>query len=160
MSFWKVVKEVSTQPIRQEAERPFLIGIAGSPAFIDAVAGALLGPEVTPQERSLAEARLVLVPAPVGVEGIAALSRCDLVLAGTDAPEPSRIRPADVLPVGDPARAPQLLLERRPDWQLALARHFPALRPLAADQIIQNFSTVNAQFALVAAVSQAVPLYA
>jgi uncharacterized protein (DUF697 family) len=160
MSFWKVVKEVSTQPIRQEAERQFLLGIAGSPDFIDAVVEELLGPDASPQERALAEARLVRAPAPQGVETVAALSRCDLVLAGEDAPEPARIRPAEVIAVADPSRAPQLLLERRPDWVLALARHLPGLRPLAGDRIIQEFSRVNAQFALVSAVPQAVPIIA
>ena len=160
MSFWKVVKEVSTQPIRAEAERPFLLGIAGRPAFIDAVVDVLLGPEATPQERAHAEARLALVPSPIGVDGIARLSRCDLVLTGPEAPEASRIRPADVLPVGDPARTPQLLLERRSDWRLALARHFPGLRPLASEQIIQEFSKANAQYALLTAVPQALPALA
>src|SRR4051812_25887123 len=100
MSFWKVVKEVSTQPIRAEAERPFLLGIAGRPAFIEAVVDVLMGPSATPQERALADARLVRVPSPVEVEGIAQLSRCDVVIAGPEAPEASRIRPADVLPIG------------------------------------------------------------
>jgi uncharacterized protein (DUF697 family) len=160
MSFWKVVKEVSTQPIRQEAERPFLLGIAGAPAFIDQVVEVLVSPEATPQERALAEARLVRAPAPATVESIAALSRCDLVLAGEDAPEPSRIRPAEVIAVADPDRAPMLLLDRRPNWHLALARNFPGLRSMAADRIIQDFSKVNAQFALVSAVPQAVPIIA
>src|SRR4051794_9218257 len=117
MSFWKVVKEVSTLPIRQEAERPFLLGLAGSPEFIREVEEELLGPAPTPEVRALAEARLLRAPHPAGVEAIAALSRCDLVLAGADAPEPARIRPAEVVALADPARAPQLLLERRPDWQ-------------------------------------------
>jgi uncharacterized protein (DUF697 family) len=160
MSFWKVVKEVSTQPIRQEAERPFLIGIAGSPAFIAAVEDVLTGPDATPQERAMAEARLVRAPAPSGVEAIAVLSRCDVVLAGEDAPEPARIRPAEVIALADPTRAPQLLLERRPDWHLALARHLPGLRPLASEQIIQNISKVNAQVAMVSAVPQAIPIIA
>src|SRR5436309_1581183 len=64
MSFWNVVKEVSTAPIRQEADRPFLLGIAGSSTFIDAVFEQLVGPEATPQERALAEARLVRAPGP------------------------------------------------------------------------------------------------
>jgi uncharacterized protein (DUF697 family) len=157
MNFWKVVKEVSTQPLRQEAERPYLLGIAGSPSFVAAVVDELVGPGATPQERLLAEARLVRAPAPAGVEGAAALSRCDLVLAGEDAPEPARIRPAEVIALVDPALAPQLLLERRPDWLLALGRHLPGLRPRVAERIIQNFSKVNAEYALVSAVPQAVP---
>jgi uncharacterized protein (DUF697 family) len=160
MSFWKVVKEVSTLPIRQEAERPFLLGIAGSQSFIDGVVEALMGPDATPQERSLGEARLVRAPSPQGVEAVAALSRCDLVLVGEDAPEPARIRPAEVIAVGDFQRAPQLLLERRPDWLLALGRHLPGLRPLVGERIVQDFSRVNAQFALVSAVPQAVPIIA
>jgi len=160
MNFWKIVKEVSTQPIRQEAERPFLLGIAGSPSFVAAVVDVLVGLDATPQERLLAEARLVRAEAPAGVEAIAALSRCDLVLAGPDAPEPARIRPAEVIPLVDPALAPQLLLERRPDWLLALARNLPGLRLRVAERIIQNFSKVNAEFALVSAVPQAVPIIA
>jgi uncharacterized protein (DUF697 family) len=160
MSFWKVVKEVSTQPIRQEADRQFLIGIAGSPAFIAAVEGELIGPDATPQERAMAEARLVRAPGPAGVEAVAALSRCDVVLAGEDAPEPARIRPAEVIALADPNRAPHLLLERRPDWHVALGRHLPGLRPLVSEQIIQNVSKVNAQFALVSAVPQAIPIVA
>src|SRR5713101_825247 len=113
MNFWKVVKEVSTQPLRQEAERPYLLGIAGSPSFVTAVVDELVGPGATPQERAMAEARLVRAPAPAGVEGAAALSRCDLVLAGEDSPEAARI--------------------------------------------IQNFSKVNAEYALVSAVPQAIP---
>lgn len=160
MNFWKVVKEISTLPIRQEAERPFLLGIAGSPEFVTAVVDELVGSESTPQERTLAEARLVSAPAPAGVGAVAALSRCDLVLSGEDAPEPARIRPAEVIAVADPARAPHLLLERRPDWQLALARHLPGLRLQVADRIIQNFSRVNAEFAVVSSVPQAVPILA
>jgi uncharacterized protein (DUF697 family) len=160
MNFWKVVKEVSTQPIRQEAERPFLLGVAGSPAFVTTVVEELLGPGASPQERALAEARLVCAPAPAGVEAIAALSRCDLVLAGEDAPEPARIRPAEVIALVDPVLAPQLLLERRPDWLLAFARHLPGLRPRVAERLIQNISKVNAEFALVSAVPQAIPIIA
>jgi uncharacterized protein (DUF697 family) len=157
MNFWKVVKAVSTQPIRQEAERPYLLGIAGSPSFVAAVVDELVGPGATPQERLLAEARLIRAPAPAGVEGVAALSRCDLVLAGEDAPEPARIRPAEVIALVDPTLAAQLLLERRPDWLLAFGRHLPGLRPRVAERIIQNFSKVNAEFALVSAVPQAIP---
>jgi uncharacterized protein (DUF697 family) len=160
MSFWNVVKEVSTAPIRQEAERPFLLGIAGSSSFIDAVVEELVGPEATPQERALAEARLMRAPGPPSVEAAAALSRCDVVLAGEDAPEPARIRPAEVIAVADPARAPQLLLEMRPQWQLALARHLPGLRPMVADRLIHEISKVNAQWAMVTAVPKAVPILA
>lgn len=160
MNFWKVVKEVSTLPIRQEAERPFLLGVAGSPSFVRAVTEELIGSAATPQERAAAEARLVCVPAPVGVEGVASLSRCDLVLAGPDAPEPARIRPAEVVPLVDPGLAIQLLLERRSDWQIALARHFPGMRPRVSERIIQSFSKVNAEFAFVSAVPQAVPVIA
>jgi uncharacterized protein (DUF697 family) len=160
MSFWKVVKEVSTQPIRQEAERPFLLGVAGSPAYIEAVIGELMGPGASPQEWALAEARLVRAPAPAGVEAVAALSRCDVVLSGEDAPEPARIRPSEVIAVAEPARAPQLLLERRPDWHLALGRHFPGMRPLVSEQVIQNFSKVNAEWALISSIPQAIPVVA
>jgi uncharacterized protein (DUF697 family) len=157
MSFWNVVKEVSTAPIRQEAERPFLLGIAGSSSFIDAVVGELLGPDATPQERTFAEARLVRAPGPPTVESVAALSRCDVVLSGEDAPEPARIRPAEVIAIADPARAPQLLLETRPHWQLALARHLPGLRPMVADRLIHEISKVNAQWAMVTGVPKAIP---
>src|SRR5262249_43524525 len=94
------------------------------------------------------------------VETIAALSRCDVVLSGDDAPEPARIRPAEVVAVAEPARAAQLLLERRPDWHLALGRHFPGMRPRGSEQIIQNFSKGNPQRALIASIPQAIPVVA
>jgi uncharacterized protein (DUF697 family) len=160
MNFWKIVKEVSTLPIRQEAERPFLLGVCGSPAFIQKVVDELMGPGATAQERAMAEARLACVPAPVGVEGVATLSRCDLVLAGPDSPEAARIRPAEVAPLVDPGLTSQLLLERRPDWHLALARHFPGMRPRVSERIIQSFSKVNAEFALISAVPGVLPAIA
>ncbi len=160
MNFWKIVKEVSTLPIRQEADRPFLLGVCGPPSFVQAVVDELMGPGATSQERILAEARLACVPAPVEIEGVATLSRCDLVLAGPGSPEPARIRPAEVVPLVDPGLTAQLLLDRRPDWQLALARHFPGMRPRVSERIVHNFSKVNAEFALVSAVPHVVPVLA
>src|SRR5262249_51166187 len=149
--------EVSAAPIRQEAERPFLLGIAGSPAFIEAVVEELLGPDAAPQERALAEARLGRAPGPPTGGTVAALSRCDGGLVGEGAPGAARIRPAEVIAVADPSRAPQLLLDFRPHWRLALARHLPGLRSMVADRLIHEISKVNAQWAMVTAVPKAIP---
>ena len=94
------------------------------------------------------------------MEGIARLSRCDLVLAGPEAPEASRIRPADVL-AGRGAGPRAAALAGAPPGLAPGAGASPAgLRSLVAEQIIQDFSKVNAQFALMTAVPQALPVVA
>jgi uncharacterized protein (DUF697 family) len=50
------------------------------------------------------------------------------------------------------------ILEDKPDLALALARNFPAFRRRVAQQIITQTAAVNAQFALITGITEAVPI--
>jgi uncharacterized protein (DUF697 family) len=160
MRFWNVVKEVTTQAIREEARRSFLMGITGEPAAIDAVRLAFMGPDPTPEQIEVASSFLMVAPQPISAEDLRELSRCHLVLLADNTVSPADVRPAPTLPVTNPLVAVERLLDRRPDWSLSLARHFPGFRQQVSDRIIANVSRVNAEVAIVSALPTSIPVLA
>ena len=55
MNFWNVVKEVSPHGVRKEAERPFVLTLAGEPDQVAAARAKVLGGGLTPAEIAAAE---------------------------------------------------------------------------------------------------------
>jgi uncharacterized protein (DUF697 family) len=160
MRFWNVVKEVTTQAIRDEARRPFLMGITGEAAEVDSLRQAFLGPDPSPAQVDVARPFLVEAPAPVSAEDLRELSRCQLVLLADGTVAPNDVRPAETLAVTGPETAIVRVLDRRPDWSLSLARHLPGFRPEVSQRIIFNVSRVNAEVAIVSSLPQSIPILA
>jgi uncharacterized protein (DUF697 family) len=160
MRFWNVVKEVTTQAIRDESRRSFLLGITGEAADVAAIRKVFLGPEPSPEQVDVARSFLVEAPEPVSADTLRELSRCNLVLLADGRVAPADVRPAETLAIGSPEGAIEWLLDRRPDWSLSLARHLPGFRPEVSQRIIFNVSRVNAEVAIVSSLPQSIPILA
>jgi len=79
------------------------------------------------------------------------------VLILQDGPSLLEIRPAPALMISHPHDLVPALLQARPAWRIALARHFPAFREPVADRLIADISRINAQFSLLSAIPNAFP---
>jgi uncharacterized protein (DUF697 family) len=160
MRFWNVVKEVTTQAIRDESRRPFLMGIAGEAASVAALRQTFLGPDPSPEQVDVARSFLMEAPQPISPDTFRDLSRCQLVLLADDSVAPADVRPADTLVIGSAESAIEQVLNRRPDWSLSLSRHLPGFRPEVSHRVIFNVSRVNAEIAIVSSLPQSIPVLA
>lgn len=160
MRFWNVVKEVTTQAIREEAKRSFLLGITGEAEAVTRLRETFLGPDPTPEQIDVARSFLLEAPQPVSPDDLRELSRCQLVLLADDGVTPADVRPVETLAVPDPETAIERLLDQRPDWSLSLARHFPGFRNEVSQRLIFNVSRVNAEVAIVSSLPQSLPVLA
>ena len=66
MKFWDVVKEVSAQPVRREADRVFTLSLAGQPDAVDEARALALGPGSTSEDDAAADPYLFAVSPPYG----------------------------------------------------------------------------------------------
>jgi len=156
MKSWDVVKEVSAQPVRQEASRLFALVLAGDPAHVAAARAVALGPGAT----TTGEPFLWTVSPPYDEGTEKRLRHADLIVSVPGGPGLTDFRPADTILSHLPEDLPRRVLERRPDLRIPLGRRLPGFRALAAEQVIREVSRVNAEFAVVSGVSGAVPFLA
>src|SRR5688500_8161247 len=81
MRFWEVIKEVSAQPVRQEASRLFVLALAGYPDYVGAARVAALGERVTPAEVEAASPFLFCASPPYSPEDEKKLRHADLLVS-------------------------------------------------------------------------------
>lgn len=159
MSFWNVLKEVSSQPVREEARRLFVLALAGNPDAVAAARTHALGGHAGPAAAA-AEPFLYCVSPPYGPAEENQLRHADLIVSLPGGPGITEFRPAETVLVERPDRLVQLVLGRRPDLRVALARRLPGFRSLASEQVIREVSRINAEFAAVSGISGAIPVLA
>lgn len=160
MKFWDVVKEVSPQAVRKEAERPFVLALAGHPEQVAAARANVLGPGLTPAETAAAEAFLYPISPPWDAHDEMKIRHSDLLVSLPGGPGLTDFRPADTLQVERVEDLQARIFEHRPELRVPLARRLPGFRELAAEQIIRDVSRVNAEFAAVSGIGQSIPLLA
>jgi len=157
MNFWDVIKEVSPRTVRQEADRMFVLCLAGDPEGVSMAKSAVLGAEISEADAAAAEPFLHCVSPPYTDDEVTRMRYSDLLISLPGGPERTEYRPADTitLAVGeDPLAA---ALDRKPDLRVSFSRRFPGFRRLAAEQVINDVSRVNAEFCAVSGISQAIP---
>ncbi|HTE19645.1 MAG TPA: hypothetical protein VK689_14860 [Armatimonadota bacterium] len=160
MKFWDVIKEVSAQPIRQEAERLFVLALAGEPGAVAVAHAAVLGAGVTPEQTARAAPFFFSASPPYSAADENRLRYADLLVSLPGGPGITDLRPADTLLVEQPEHVLELVLAHRPDLRVPLARRFPGFRTPAAEQVIRDTSRINAEFAAIAGLSQSIPFLA
>jgi uncharacterized protein (DUF697 family) len=158
MAFWDTVKEITSRNIRNQANLRFYLGLAGNADAVRRAERVMFGPDATPEQvragRELLEPRV----APFSREDLDRLSLCHLVVILADGPSLVQIRPAPTVMVSHPHDLIPTLIEAKPDWRLALARHFPAFRDPVADRLIADVSRVNAEFSILSALPDSIPV--
>lgn len=157
MKFWDVVKEVSAQPVRQEAARLFVLGLAGDPEIVEAAQAEVLGSNATAAVAADAAPYLFTASPPYSAEEEKRLRYADLLVSFPGGPAITELRPADTIRVQRVEDLKQRVLEHRPDLRVSLARRFPGFRDRVSELVIQDVSRVNAEFAAVAGISGAIP---
>ncbi len=160
MKFWDVVREISTQPIRKEAVRPFVLALAGNRDMVARARALALGNLPTALQIAEAEPFLYPVSSPYNDEAEKRLRHADLLVSLPGGPGLTDFRPADTLTVPNPDHLVREVLRHRPDLRLALGRRLPGFRPLAAEYVIRDVSKINAEFAAVSGLGQAIPYLA
>jgi uncharacterized protein (DUF697 family) len=157
VKFWDVVKEVSAQPVRQEAGRLFVLALAGDPEYVSAAREIALGPGSTPERAGAAEPFLFGVSPPYSEADENRLRHADLLVSLPGGPGLTDFRPADTIRLDQAENLPAHVLARRPDLRIAIARRLPGFRSAAAEQLIREVSRVNAEFATISGLSDSIP---
>lgn len=160
MKFWEVVKEVSAQPVRREADRVFTLSLAGQPDAVDEARALALGPGLTPEEAAAADPFLFAISPPYSDADERRLRYSDLLVSLPGGPGITEFRPADTVQLDDPKDLHRVVLARRPELLVPLGRRLPGFRTAAAEQIIRDVSRINAEFATISGVGQAIPIIA
>jgi uncharacterized protein (DUF697 family) len=158
--FWDVLKEVSPDAIRREADRLFVLALAGNPDDVAAARAEILGRGSSPDEIRAAQPYIFSASPPYSPEEETRLRHADLLVSLPGGPGLTDFRPADTVQVELVEDVGLRVLERRPDLRVAMSRRLLGLRELAAEQVVRDYSRANAEFAAVAGVSQSIPLLA
>lgn len=160
MSFWNVIKEVSSQPVREEARRLFVLALVGTPEAVAAARAHVLGGGASPEAEAAAEPFLFCTSPPYSPADENRLRHADLIVSLPGGPGLTEFRPAETVLVERPDRVVPLVLARRPDLRVPIARRLPGFRTMASEQVIREVSRINAEFAAVSGISGAIPVLA
>lgn len=161
MKFWDVVKEVSTQSVRAEAGRLFVLALVGDAELVERARLTALGPNAgSPSVQTVATPYLLCVSPPYNEATEKRLRHADLIVSLPGGPDLTEFRPADTVFLTQPEDLVRVALTRRPELRIPLARRLPGFRPAAAEAVIREVSRVNAEFAAVSGVSGALPFLA
>ena len=160
MSFWNVIKEVSSQPVREEARRLFVLALVGHPEAVAAARANVLGGGISPEAEAAAEPFLFCASPPYSPADENRLRHADLIVSLPGGPGLTEFRPAETVLVERPERVVPLALGRRPDLRVPMARRLPGFRTMASEQVIREVSRINAEFATVSGISGAIPVLA
>lgn len=153
---WRQARRIQPGRIAKAAQRPFrLLLVAASASEQDAwvrflIPEAMLAPD---REQALQRIAPVLAGDP---ELDAARQRADAAIA-TPAARAQGCDWAVVFDIEHPRAGAEELLRRHGHLLLALGRHFPPLRPVAARGLIQSTAMRNAGIAALTAVPEVVP---
>jgi uncharacterized protein (DUF697 family) len=160
MRFWDVIKEMSAQPVRQEANRLFVLALAGNPEAVAEAREAVLGARTPSADRAAAEPFLCTASPPFSAAEEGRLRYADLIVSLPGGPGITDLRPADTIEVASILDLKRAILTHRPDLRIALARRLPGFRDEAAELTIRDVSRVNAEFAALSALTQSIPIVA
>ncbi|MGV3720907.1 MAG: hypothetical protein ACO1SX_08350 [Actinomycetota bacterium] len=160
MRFWEVIKEMSAQPVRQEATRLFVLGLAGNPDVVAEARELVLGPKTSPGDRAAAEPFLCTASPPFSSSEEGRLRYADLLVSLPGGPGITDLRPADTIEVASVKDLKRSILLHRPDLRVALGRRLPGFRDEAAEYVIRDVSRVNAEFAALSTITQSIPFLA
>jgi uncharacterized protein (DUF697 family) len=159
MTFIEVIKELSPQGVSREAQRPFVLTLAGNPEAVAAAKANVLGPGLTPEETAAAEQFLCCVSPPYPPELEMRMRHSDLLVSLPGGPNLTDFRPADTIQVDDVQYLQERIFDHRRDLRVPFARRLPGFRELAAERIIRDVSLVNAEFATISGLA-GIPLLA
>jgi hypothetical protein len=144
----KIYAGLNPDEIRGRAARDVNVGLVASSNEMYRRMEAFLAPSATDtaalRSISMAEA----------LHSAEAAARYDFVLCEPGVPVP---RNGYLFESDGSGSLPRLILEEKPELELALARTFPLFRAPASSRIIYNVSKENALFALVTALPNVVP---
>lgn len=160
MSFWEVVKEVSARPVRREADRQFVLALAGEPGAVAVARAAALGAFPAPEEAAGAAPYLLCLSPPYTAADETRLRHADVLVSLPGGPGVTEFRPAPTLQLERPEAVAAAVVAEYPALLVALGRRLPGFRAAAADYLIRQVSMVNAEFAVVSGVSQSIPVLA
>lgn len=165
--FWEILKSMSLAEIAREAERPITLAVVGPPESRDPIVQSLyrqssnFAATKSPSHVHSGLSSLLFYNSFEEEDGFPrAPDYHDVVIDLTGqrdgAPEGA---PIFSLPdLGGWHRTLESILEDKPSLALALARSFPAFRPMVASQIISQTALVNAEFAMLSGLVEQVPL--
>jgi len=151
---------MSAQPVRQEANRLFVLGLAGRPDLVAEAREAVLGTHSSPADRAAAEPFLCVASPPYTDSEEARLRYADLLVSLPGGPGLTDLRPADTIEVASVSDLVRSILNHRPDLRVTLGRRLAGFRDEAAEMVIRDVSRVNAEFAALSALTQSIPIVA
>ncbi|MDE2205206.1 MAG: hypothetical protein KGK12_01040 [Armatimonadetes bacterium] len=161
-NFWGTLKSVSVRAIAQEAERPVSIAIVGPSEERAALAAKLL--EHSGARRLIAptESQKAVHQYDTLGEAARVSPAADITIDLSNNPMAAEARGShfNVVQLGGWPNTLHRILDERPELALALARRFPAFRPHVVAAIIADTAAVNAQFALLTGIAEAIPFSA
>ncbi len=156
MKFLDVVKEVSVYPVRQEANRAFVLGVAGDADRVEEVRKLILA-DATEDEIAAAVPYLCCASPPYSADVEKRLRYADLLLSLPGGPAETELRPADHCFLDDPQLVIAATLAQKPDFLIAMARRLPGFRRAAAQHVIHGVSRINAEFSAISGISAGIP---
>lgn len=146
---YQISKEISTDEIKQLAEKPFRIALIGSPQRTREVAEQLLE-GLSPAEREVSRNYLLLsenVPA----------EQVDIVISCGGSEESIVGEHYCWLLPEHGERVAQRIVRDLPGLAVALARRFPLFREAAVEHLMRETSRVNAKIAMLSAIPSVFP---
>lgn len=167
--FWTILKSVSASEIAQEANTFLRIAIVGDPAlrqdavqrlYASKATTAQLSANVAPSERApyfaISEYDDFTEAAGFPQKPQAFDFTLDVGANRLDAPAGNLIYTAQDF--GGVEKTLERIAEDKPEWRMALARNFPALRKSVGDFLVNQTSVVNAEFSLLTGITAAFPI--
>lgn len=165
---WDIIKSMSVTEIAREANRPLSVAVVGPESVRAEAMRALFQPDA---QDTLALPSPSALPEPAFVQGYDTLTEeakfpkqagvYDFVIdVGNTSREniPAGLTVYSVADLGGWDAMLDRILEDKPNLVMALARNFPVFRRRAAQKIIHDTATANAQFSLVTGVAEAFPI--
>ena len=165
---WDIIKSMSVTEIAREANRPLSVAVVGPEAVRAEAIRALFQADA---QDGLALPSPVAVPEPAFVQGYESLTEdakfprqtgvYDFVIDvgnGSREGAPEGLVVYSVAELGGWEATLDRIMEDKSGLVMALARNFPVFRRRAAQKIISDTASANAQFSLVTGVAEAFPI--
>lgn len=158
MAFWHIIKEVSAQAVRREAEQSVVLAVIGAADQVEQAVRQILGAEGLTEIPEELRPYLIAAQPPFDEVLERRLRHADVLVSLPGGPGPAELRPAEALQIAWAGNVIPEVLQARPDLRVPLGRRFPGFRTLAAESLIREVSRVNAEFTAISGISQSLPL--
>src|SRR5258708_5044414 len=159
LAFWKQVSSaiagLNADSVVRESQVPFSIALAGSPYEVSVMEDWLVPPSLNTAQQSHARRRIYSVPVPMSPGDRSRFEQATIRLVGPSA-GPMNVDHFSFHP-DDAVHLTSRIVGSFPDLELALGRHFPALREAVLGRIIQRTEKENAMFAILSALPNIIP---